>query len=226
MPKHRIKYERLILPALALSAACHLLAALVPAGAVEFLFRRESQYSRSVRFEVVQLPEEPLKVLNIREDKRHRRLAMQVVGLPPLPRPRLSLNWQIAVIAPELGSTEPPSDNLSVAERPPEPSAAAPDSIAGIDAYLSGVLSHIERSRRYPETARRMGQQGAVEVTFAIGRDGSLRHPARLVGPSPFGSLNRAACSSIQRSTPFPPLPSCIAADTLDLIVRIVFRLN
>ncbi len=225
MHKRRIQYERILLPALALSAACHLLAALVPAGAVDFLLRREAQLARTVRFEVVDLLEEPMKVLEISSEERPRVPRKKIFEAPPPPRARQSVNWQLAAVAPDLSSFIKPEPDIVAPPQPP-PAVAATDSAARINSYISQVLSRIEQTRLYPETARRMGQQGAVEVAFAIGRDGAISRPARLVAPSPFGSLNRAACNSIKRSDPFPSLPPCILADTLSLVVTIRFQLH
>ncbi len=225
MHKRRIQYERILLPALALSAACHLLAALVPAGAVDFLLRREARPARTVRFEVVELLEEPLRLPEIRDEQRPPLPHTEIFGAPPPPRPRQSVNWQLAAVAPDLSSFVKPEPDIVAPPQPP-PAVTATDSAARINSYISQVLARIEQARLYPETARRMGQQGAVEVAFAIGRDGAISRPARLVMASPFGSLNRAACNSIKRSDPFPSLPPCIIADTLSLVVTIKFQLH
>ncbi len=226
MPMRRIQYERFLLPALAFSAACHLLAALVPAGAVDFLLRREIQPARTVRFEVVELIEEPLRVVDTRDNDRPRVLRTEITGAPPLPKPRLSSNWQLAAAAPDLSRFVKPEADATPLSQPATPVAVNADSLASMDSYISQVLDRIERARLYPETARRMGQQGDVEVEFAIGRDGAISQPANLVAPSPFGSLNRAACNSVKRSAPFPSLPPCISTNALPLVVTIRFQLQ
>ncbi len=226
MHNRRIKYERFLLLALALSAACHLLAALVPAGAVDLIFSRDTQPSRTVRFQVVRLREEPMQVLKTRKEERPPVPRAETFKTPPLPRPRLTAEKQLAVEVPDLRAFVRPETEIAPLEQPAEPSVFNADSTARMDSYISEVLARIEQARMYPETARRMGQQGQVEVAFAIGRDGALNKPASLVEPSPFAALNRAACNSISRSSPFPSLPPCIRTDTLPLVVTIKFELH
>jgi TonB family protein len=225
MSQRRIKYEKFLMPALTFSAACHLLAALVPAGAVDFFIRRETRPQRSVRFEVVELREEPLRAIPAGKLLKIPAPVFTVACPPPVPRIRENAGRELSTVDIGPAHPMPPSrfENVPAAPAIPE---IDPDSAANMQHYLSGVLARIEQARRYPESARRMRQQGSVQVSFAIGRDGELHQPARLVAPSPFGSLNRAACNSVQRSTPFPPLPSCIHSDTLDVTVRIVFQLR
>lgn len=227
MHNRRIKYERFVLPALALSAACHLLAALIPAGAVDFILRRETELKQPVRFEVVHLQQEPPQVAQAGGHVEHVPRRLHIVGTPPVPQIRRAVNWTLAMANPELGPVQPPTtDRATPTFLPPAPAVENPDSVALMKSYLAGILARIEGARRYPEVARRMRQQGEVEVGFAIERDGEVRNPARLVEPSRFNALNRAARSSVRSSTPFPPLPDCIGADTLGVTVRIVFRLN
>lgn len=226
MKERRIRYERLLPPALAVSACCHLFAALAPAGAVDWLLRREAEQSPPVRMEVVELtsppppPEVQIPQGGLAEPPRR-----QIVGRPGPPQLRRSVDWRMAVVAPELSPRMPPS---SLDSAPPAaPSIAAnPDSTASVESYLAEVLANIERSRRYPETARRMGLQDTVRVEFEIVDGGRLNGPARLLRPSPHGALNRAARSSVERSAPFPPLPACLAGRRLEVAVNVVFHLQ
>jgi TonB family protein len=226
MHMRRIQYERFLIPALALSAACHLLAALVPAGTVDFLFHREILPTRTVRFEVVELIEEPLRVLQTRENDWPRVTHTKITGAPPLPKPRLSSSWKLAALAPDLSAFTRPETDPVPPLQPTTRAAANADSLASVDSYISNVLARIEQARLYPETARRMSQQGDVVVAFTIGQDGGICQPASLVEASPFSPLNRAACSSVKRSAPFPSLPPCIGSDTLPLMVTIRFELQ
>ena len=63
-------------------------------------------------------------------------------------------------------------------------------------------------------------------VGFAISREGGLAGEANLIGPSPFAQLNRAACRSVERCAPFPPLPDCVRDNYLALKVKILYQLQ
>lgn len=73
--------------------------------------------------------------------------------------------------------------------------------------YLARVVYNVRRNwyAVIPESAR-LGQKGRVAIVFEILKDGSVPE-LRLVAPSGFEPLDRAAIASIRASNPFPPLP-------------------
>ncbi|OGG06689.1 MAG: hypothetical protein A3F83_09750 [Candidatus Glassbacteria bacterium RIFCSPLOWO2_12_FULL_58_11] len=220
-------YEKFIAPALLLSLGFHLLAAFVPQGAVDFLYGTREAPPVAVRFEVVPLAPEPAPLYRPLEPE----------SAPSAPEPASTK------AEPEVASqgTESDSANLETPAAPEHsaipatvefapPAIAEPlpaaDSLAVIGAYIEDVLSRIIRSKYYPESCRRLGQQGEVTVGFAISRVGGLAVEASLIGPSPFAPLNRAACRSVERCAPFPPLPDCVRDNYLALKVKILYQLQ
>lgn len=218
----------MILPGLALSLCLHMLLAFVPEKVVELVFHTEKQPSPVTRFQVVPLPSpEPVPVY---QDKRPPELPYDtdIAPAPPQPQPRLtgpggdSTSW-IEIFAVDLA-------DLTPAELP-ELSSSSPesweaDSAVSVSSYISEVFARISQAKQYPEVSRRLGHEGQVVVGFAIKRDGGLDSGTLVVNPSPYSMLNRAACQSILRSAPFPPLPGCIRCELLKLKVRILYELK
>ncbi len=73
----------------------------------------------------------------------------------------------------------------------------------GNNATLAQILSRIERSKRYPAVARRMGQEGRARVAFRIGPSGEALDPTLKVS-SQHTALDEEALATIRRAAPFP----------------------
>ena len=208
---------------LALSAICPLLAAFVSASLLKDFLTADAPSGRVVRFEVVALPE-PEKVPVFRESD------LEMAGIAPLhplapPAPRFRPAGSLAAVLAraEIPEAAPfPGQGIELETEIP----AEPDSLLAVRSYIAGVYERINQVRRYPEISRKLGEEGAVEVAFAIGRDGMLAGETELVASSPFSALNRAARRSVRKSSPFPPLPECVRKSVLPLKVRILFQLE
>lgn len=88
---------------------------------------------------------------------------------------------------------------------------------------LVGGLRGLQVRVEYPETARRGGIQGTVQVSFVVGPDGSVRDPE--VVQSPHRLLSRAALRAVRRST-FTPATANGRAVGARLTVPVRFRLR
>lgn len=72
--------------------------------------------------------------------------------------------------------------------------------------YLQALLGHLNRYKRYPESARRMRREGVVEVTFTVNRQGQVAD-ARVVKSAGFYSdieNTREMTSDGETSRPHP----------------------
>jgi len=228
MTGNRIKYERALLAGFTLSVTCHLLAAFVPAGLIGFLTTSDKPPARAVRFEVVTLPE-PEKIPVYQEGMaRPARIMTSLPLAPPAPRLRQADSVMAALAEPEIPEIVPLPGEAWAGEMESGAGedAQGKDSVQTITSYIAGVYDRISRVRRYPESSRRLGEEGAVEISFAIGRDGALAGQTELASASPFSALNRAAGLSVRSSSPFPPLPACIHEPVLPLKVTILFQLE
>ena len=72
--------------------------------------------------------------------------------------------------------------------------------------YFSQLISHIERFKFYPNSARRRGIEGRVSICFDLNSDGSI---SDLIVESKYRILKQAAEEAIISALPMPiPLPA------------------
>jgi TonB family protein len=71
------------------------------------------------------------------------------------------------------------------------------------------LLRRIERAKRYPARARRLGMEGVTEVQFRITPDGTVEGVS-VVKSSGFPLLDQESLETIKRAAPFPPIPGTI----------------
>lgn len=80
------------------------------------------------------------------------------------------------------------------------------------DPRLAAIWRKINRSKYYPEFARRQGLEGAPKVAFSISENGKVEG-VKVVESSGNEVLDKAALETIERSSPLPfyPKPITIA---------------
>ncbi|WP_198353790.1 energy transducer TonB [Sphingomonas sp. MA1305] len=155
----------------------------------------------------------------------HRTAAAPPPDSPPPPSPTLpAIAAAAASASPVAAEAEP---------LPPSPDAA-PDTIAappapqlaghGPDTWEAQIMARLQRVRRYPEAARRAGQQGEVVLRFRLTRDGHV-HAAAIVRGSGCAALDRAAEETLARADPLPPIPPD-RPDAITLTVAIQFAVR
>ena len=95
---------------------------------------------------------------------------------------------------------------------------------AGRMGYLKANFSYIRdmitRKIIYPETAREMGWQGKVKVSFVISSDGFVKD-VQILQSSGIEILDKNAVETVKKASPFPRPP--VAAQ---LIIPISYRLH
>ena len=97
---------------------------------------------------------------------------------------------------------------------------------AGIqNQYLSELTQWIETRKIYPIAARRLGQEGQVEIAFTIQKDGSIRD-AQLTQPCAADRLNEAAFALAKGLDHFKPLPNEMRIEQWKLRLPISYRLQ
>lgn len=92
---------------------------------------------------------------------------------------------------------------------PPAPSqpAAKPAPVAPpVQTLTYGLGEGRQPAPRYPESARRAGQEGTVVVRFSVGADGRVL-AAEPSAASPWGALNREAIRVVREQWQFMPGP-------------------
>ena len=121
----------------------------------------------------------------------------------------------------------PPPAQTSRTAEPPPPSVevARTETRALVDnprqwAYVETLKRKIKGKSRYPAYAERNGQQGTVEVVFAVTDDGEVDN-VELSRSSGFILLDVEALRSVRESAPFGPVPA--TGTPKPLAVRLTF---
>ncbi|HVZ09859.1 MAG TPA: energy transducer TonB [Rhodopila sp.] len=103
----------------------------------------------------------------------------------------------------------------------PMPAAASPDPAAAA-AWRRALAAWLARHKTYPETARRDGAEGTVELRFTLDRSGRVLAVAVSHG-SGFAVLDEAA-AALLRAALLPAPPN--GAEPITVTVRIQYVLT
>ena len=149
--------------------------------------------------------------------------AAQPARRPSRPRPTRSA----AVKRPPAKPTVIPRGGRREAGRAAVPDAApAPASDAAAHReYARQIAAWINRHKRYPRRAQRLGQQGTTKVRFTIDPQGHVRS-CRIVQSSGHALLDREVEELLRRADPLPAIPTALARTELTLTVPIRFSLR
>jgi protein TonB len=98
-------------------------------------------------------------------------------------------------------------------------------SASELQRYTKIIKDKIANNIFYPPLARRKGIEGIVLIGFLITHNGLLRD-IRLIEPSDYDILNRAAITTINNASPFLPFPESINKKELWLKLALSFKLN
>lgn len=91
--------------------------------------------------------------------------------------------------------------------------------------YLYEVQKLLERRKRYPTMAKKMGHFGKVTMRFVLAADGSLKE-SEIVEKAPYDSLNKAAHELVKGIDGMKPFPEEIQKTTWVITVPIEYSLN
>lgn len=80
---------------------------------------------------------------------------------------------------------------------------------ATLTALLQVIRRQIEQAKTYPESARRDGIQGTVDLRFRIGADGTVE-AMEILHSSGSRILDNASVQTIRRAAPYPPVSGWI----------------
>lgn len=86
--------------------------------------------------------------------------------------------------------------------------------------HFAYVRDAIMKNLSYPPTARRMGWEGKVLISFVVSEDGHVSD-IKVIEGSGFGILDRNAIETVKKASPFPKPP--IVAE---LVIPIVYKLK
>ena len=133
----------------------------------------------------------------------------------PMPRPPASESPAPATAPTQLAA-------VSAAIAPPSAPAPAPALISAD--WQSTLASWIRARTRYPEEARRLGQQGGVVISLTVGRDGQVLL-ASLARHSGSEALDQSALDMF-RATRVPAFPPEMPQAQVTISVPVRYRLE
>ena len=122
--------------------------------------------------------------------------------------------------APVSRTEEPPPASVEVARTEPRAAADNPRQWA----YVESLKRKISGKSRYPAYAEQKGQQGAVELVFAVQDNGEVDR-VELSRSSGFIVLDVEALRNVRESAPFGPVPSTGASGPLTVRLTFSYRL-
>jgi len=91
--------------------------------------------------------------------------------------------------------------------------------------YLAALAAKINRSKYYPLSSRRRGEQGRVVVHFVVQKNGELTDLS-IAESSGSRRLDAAAIKTLKRASPFRPIPDSLERDRWSVSVPIAFSLS
>jgi len=86
--------------------------------------------------------------------------------------------------------------------------------------HFAYIRDKILKNISYPDSARRMGWQGKVLLSFIITADGSVRE-FKIIQSSGFTILDKSAIETVKDTAPFPKPPG-----EAQLVIPIIYRLD
>jgi protein TonB len=147
--------------------------------------------------------------------------------LPQLPLPSIVLDKAITLPATQgevATMAETVSPDTSAAITPAANPHPTSKSAGPSPHYMSTLMAHLNRKKRYPAAARKLRQHGIVHVRFRMNRAGRLLM-ARLEAATRHSLLNEEALALLERAIPLPILPDDMP-DSIELVVPIEFSLS
>jgi periplasmic protein TonB len=89
--------------------------------------------------------------------------------------------------------------------------------------YGTKVRALIERRKKYPPRAKRLGIQGEVRLEFTVAANGGLLD-SRVSASSGAEAIDEAALQAVRAAAPFPPLPPELSVDRLKLAIKLIYK--
>jgi protein TonB len=136
--------------------------------------------------------------------------------IPPPPRETITIPPAPQVASPPDAPFVPPAPAA-----PPKP-ALSPTAQA---AFAGRLFEHLNKYKRYPQSAKLRHQEGIVSLRFTIDRAGRVLS-FDIAKSSGSAALDSEARELLQRAQPLPALPAEFARETLDLVVPVEFFLR
>ena len=159
------------------------------------------------------------------EEKAENKPVEEVPEVPPAPNPEIPVE-EVKEVKQETPQRQearmPAPDTTAPVAIPDHVAPVARSQIPTWKGRISGIL---ERNKRYPAAAQARREQGVVQLAFSLDRKGQVV-ASRVVVSSGSSALDEEAMALVQRAQPFPPPPSEMAGEHVDLTVPVRFNLR
>jgi len=127
--------------------------------------------------------------------------------------------------SPERKARAPTDIEGAVAEKSAAPrSGASMVSNAAVRTWKSAMVMHINRHKRYPDTARSHRLTGEVQIVFSMDRSGRVLQ-SRVRHSSGSTLLDVEAMELFKRASPLPLPPPAVQGEILQYVMPITFRM-
>ena len=90
--------------------------------------------------------------------------------------------------------------------------------------YYALLRKKIIQAKQYPRRAQWLKICGSNRVIFSINADGSI-DKVRIFAGSGYTVLDKETCDAVKRASPFPPIPSELSSDHLNLALTLKYEL-
>lgn len=99
------------------------------------------------------------------------------------------------------------------------------ESLLGEQLYYSHLASYTQTFARYPRRAQENNQQGSLLLRVKIDRNGKVLEK-EIVEKTDFEILNKEALRSVDRASPYPPIPVDVKGADFTFTFRLTFNLK
>lgn len=137
--------------------------------------------------------------------------------MPPRPAVAASIAQEAAAL-PSVAA--PPSTQTAALSAGISPSARKSKTT-----WQKTLLTHLDKFKRYPETARAAAAEGEVMIELTMDRAGAVRNN-RLVRSSGSSALDAEALAMVKRSEPLPQPPSDVVGEIFTMAIPVRFKLR
>jgi periplasmic protein TonB len=120
---------------------------------------------------------------------------------------------------------EAASGNTTAERTEPAGAGSAPPAALGARDYFAELSAALARHQRYPEYARRRGEEGTVLIAFALDRAGRVLSFDIRKGSGNV-ALDQAAEEMVRDADPLPPAPPSYPGTRIEVTLPVLFNLK
>ena len=130
----------------------------------------------------------------------------------------------------EKPSEEPPSETPPTnapAEKSAQPvPGPSPQQVAAKASWEGTLLAHLQKYKKYPQSAQQRGKEGMNRLRFVVDAEGNVLS-YELVGRSGNADLDRATLEMIRRAQPLPKPPAdMLKGGSVEIVAPFVYNIE